>query len=93
MPGADLGSIKKFFVVHQPNDNRGINKMVCENLTKRGFEATTGEAKDVPSGVDATVTYQDKRMWDITMYLLQLDIQFRKPQSDIPLATGQSLRT
>jgi hypothetical protein len=32
-------------------------------------------------------------MWDITMYMIQLDVQFRKPQNDMPLATGSSRRT
>lgn len=93
MPGADLGSIKKYYVVHLPADNRGVNKMIADNLVARGCEATTGEAVNVPADAQALVTYQDKWMWDITMYMIKLDVQFRKPQNDMPLATGTSIRT
>ena len=39
------------------------------------------------------MTYVDKWMWDITMYLLELTVTIRDPQSDFPLATGNSLHT
>jgi hypothetical protein len=93
MPGADIASIKKYYVVHLPADSRGVNKLIADNLVARGYEATTGEAVNVPADTQALVTYQDKWMWDITMYMLKLDVQFRKPQNDMPLATGTSTRT
>jgi len=93
MPGADIGSIKKYYVVHLPADSRGVNKLIADDLVARGYEATTGEAVNVPADAQALVTYQDKWMWDITMYMIKLEVQFRKPQSDMPLATGTSLRT
>jgi hypothetical protein len=43
--------------------------------------------------VDALVTYKDKWMWDITMYMLELTITIRDPQNDYPLATGNSFHT
>jgi len=39
------------------------------------------------------VTYVDKWMWDITMYLLELTITIRDPQTDYPLANGNSYHT
>lgn len=93
MPGANLGELKSYYVVHLPADSREVNKLICDDLIARGYRASTGEAINTPAEVDALVTYQDKWMWDITMYMLQLDIQFRKPTTEIPLATGQSLRT
>jgi hypothetical protein len=93
MPGADLSSIKKYYVVRLPADNRGVNKMIADNLVARGYEATTGEAVNVPADAQALVTYQDKWMWDITMYMIQLDVQIRQPKNDMPMATGTSMRT
>jgi hypothetical protein len=46
----------------------------------------------VPAEVDATLTYQDKWMWDITMYMIQLTVQLREPKTDIALATAKSYR-
>ena len=93
LPGADLAGSKKYYVVHLPADNREVNKLITDNLKARGYEATTGEAVNVPAGAQILVTYQDKWMWDITMYMIQLDIQFRNPSNDMALATGSSLRT
>lgn len=93
MPGADLRSVKTYYVVRLPADNRGIEKLIAEDLTARGYKATHGEMVNVPTPVDALVTYQDKWMWDLSMYLLQLEVQIRNPQSQLPLATGSSLRT
>lgn len=93
VPGADLNTVKKFYVVRLPADNRGVEKLIVQDLVGRGYVATSGEAVNVPADVDAVVTYQDKWMWDITMYMIQLDIQLRKPSNDMPLASGSSMRT
>lgn len=45
------------------------------------------------AGVDAVVTYVDRWMWDITMYLLELTIMIRDPNTDFPLATGNAMYT
>jgi hypothetical protein len=39
------------------------------------------------------VTYQDKWIWDITMYVLELTITVRDPKTDYPLASGNSMHT
>ncbi|MBL9205612.1 MAG: hypothetical protein JNN01_11040 [Opitutaceae bacterium] len=92
-PGTNLGALKKFYVVRLPADTRGINQLIADEFSRRGFEASTGEVINAPAGVDAVVTYQDKWMWDLTMYMIRLDIQLRKPQNDVPMAIGSSLRT
>lgn len=93
VPGANLGSIKKIYVVHLAADQRGVDGLIADQLNKMGFEATRGEKAQTPADADAIVTYQDKWMWDITMYMIQLDVQVRKPGSEVALATGHSLRT
>jgi hypothetical protein len=93
MPGTDLSKLKTFYVQKLPADGRGIEQLIAQRLTQMGFTATSG-ASDTPSSpVDATVTYQDKWMWDITMYMIELSIQMRDPQSHMVLATGHSIRT
>ncbi|MDB6166534.1 MAG: hypothetical protein JWQ83_1674 [Lacunisphaera sp.] len=91
-PGANLAKIKKIYVVHLPPDERGINRVIADQLNLMGYQALTGEANAVPAGIDATLTYQDKWMWDITMYMIRLSVQLREPQSDIALATATSYR-
>jgi len=93
MPGTDLSKLKTFYVQKLPADERGVEQLIAQRLTHMGFTATSG-ASDTPSSpVDAIVTYQDKWMWDITMYMLQLDMQVRDPRSGMVLVSGQSIRT
>lgn len=93
-PDADIGKVKSFYVVKVPSDDRNIDKLISDNLQKRGFRATGGpQPATAPAGVDAVVTYNDKWMWDITMYMLELTIQFRNPQNNFPMATGNSFHT
>lgn len=92
-PGADLGAIKSYYVVHLPKDGRNINKLICDNLTLRGYKATTGETGNAPADSQALVTYQDKWVWDMAMYMLKLDVQFRDPKTDVALASGEVLHT
>lgn len=55
--------------------------------------ATTGPESMAPEDIDVIVTYKDKWMWDITMYMIELTISFREPGTDYPLAEGNSYRT
>jgi hypothetical protein len=93
VPGTDLASIKNYYVVMPLGDKNNLNNLICADLKSRQLQATTGLATQAPSEAQVLVTYQDKWCWDMTSYLLQLDIQFRKPATDVPVATGSSLRT
>ncbi len=73
--------------------NRGIEAMIAAELNAMGKTATSGAAAKPVSPVDAVVTYQDKWMWDITMYMLELTIDLRSPETNYKFATGRSFRT
>jgi hypothetical protein len=91
-PSARLDAIKTMHVKKLDKDSRGIDQLIADNLRKRGYQVTAGAAQ--PAGtVDAVVTYADKWMWDITMYMLELTVQIRDPKTDYPLATGNSYHT
>jgi hypothetical protein len=92
MPGADLSKVKTMYVVKLPNDDRGVGELIQTNLSKRGYQVGIGTEKKPAQPTDAVVTYVDKWMWDITMYLLQLTITVND-NTDFPLATGNSLHT
>jgi hypothetical protein len=92
-PGTNLGELKTIYVVHLPKDERGIDRLIADRLNVMGKQATSGEKAAIPADVDAVVTYQDKWMWDITMYMIELNIQLRHPKTDMSFASGHSLRT
>jgi hypothetical protein len=92
LPGANLSKVKSVYVVRSPADERGVHEAIKGALFKRGYEVSSGPAQQPPYKADAVVTYIDKWMWDITMYLLELTITVRDP-NDFPLATGHSMHT
>lgn len=91
-PGVDLSNIRTIYVIKLLADGREINKVIADELSLLGYQATTGLETDIPQGVDATLTYQDRWMWDITMYMLRLNIQVRDPKTGALLAEGESYR-
>jgi len=91
---ADMSKVRTFYVVKIPADERGVDLLIRDNLIKRGFQATAGpEAPATPVQADAVVTYADKWMWDMTMYMLELTITMKNPADNFPLATGNSYHT
>jgi hypothetical protein len=90
-PTADLTRIKSMHVVRNAPDGRAINLIIAKKLETMGFRVTTGLDRTLDCG--ALVTYQDKWMWDITMYMLELTIAIRDPKNDFPLASGNSYHT
>ncbi len=91
-PGADLSKLKTFYVAKLPADERGIERLVAARLTQMGFEATSGAEPKPVQAADALVTYQDRWMWDITMYMIRLNVQIRDGRTGSILATGESMR-
>jgi len=90
-PGAKLDTLKTMHVTKLPQDGRNIDALIADKLRTRGYTVTTGP--QAPARVDALVTYADKWMWDITMYMLELTVTVREPKTDYPLATGNSFHT
>jgi len=86
-----LNSLKTMHVSKLEADGRGIDGLIADKLRTRGYTVTNGTEK--PRSVDALVTYKDKWMWDITMYMLELTITIRDPKNDFPIATGNSFHT
>ncbi len=91
-PSTNLSALKTMYVKKIPADDGGTNVLIADKLRSKGVTVTTG-TEAPPSNVDAVVTYIDKWMWDITMYMLELTITIRDPNTEFPLATGNSYHT
>lgn len=91
-PDVHLERLKTFYVARLPADDRGIQKLICARLQQLGYRSTWGDARTPPSPVDAVVTYQDRWMWDITMYMIRLDVQVRDGRTGAILAYGEVMR-
>jgi hypothetical protein len=90
-PETRLADLKMMHVKKYPDDNAKVDELIAEKLRTKGVSVTTGA--EVPKGIDALVTYVDKWMWDITMYMLELTVVLRNPETDFPLASGNSFHT
>jgi hypothetical protein len=90
-PGTDLSMLKTMYVKKLPADKE-THQLIANKLSSKGVKVTTGEG-DAPGNVDAIITYMDKWMWDMTMYMLELTININDPKSGAQLATGNSLHT
>lgn len=90
-PSVNLSSLKTMYVKKIADDDNTYT-LIADKLRSKEVTVTTG-TEAAPTGVDAVVTYIDKWMWDITMYMLELTITIRDPKSDFPMATGNSFHT
>ncbi len=91
-PSADLSKIKTVYVQKLEGDGYGVYQVITDQLNVLGFTATTGTSDYPPEPVDAIVTYVDRWMWDLTMYMIRLNIQIRDGKTRAILASGESYR-
>ena len=93
VPGASLDELGKIFVVRFEPDKRHLNSIIADKLALMGHPAVAGEADEVPDDIDTLVTYRDNWHWDITMYMIRINIQFRNRKTKELIASGESYRT
>jgi len=92
-PGADLSKMKTAYVVKFDKDVHKVNEIIAKKLESKGYSVTTGPEMTPPYKADVAVTYTDRWMWDLTMYMIELTVNFRDPKTSFPIATGNSLHT
>jgi hypothetical protein len=92
-PDKDFVSADIVYVERHEADERGINQLIADNVATRGWLATTGDKGEAPGNTTVLVTYIDKWMWDITMYMIDLTITLRDPETRSAFASGNSMHT
>ncbi|MDO8771833.1 MAG: SHOCT domain-containing protein [Burkholderiaceae bacterium] len=91
-PSTDLSALRTMYVKHNPSDNSGVNSEIADKLRSKGVTVAMGS--EAPSRqFDAIVTYLDKWVWDMSMYMLELTITIRDPKTESPKAMGNSYHT
>jgi hypothetical protein len=93
LPSVDLGAQRTFGVRRLAADNRGIDRLLVEELRRWNRSARALADTESLTDAEVLVTYQDRWMWDLTMYMLSLDVQLRDPETEEILASGQVTRT
>lgn len=90
---AGVGRLRTFYVRKHADDDYNLAEEMAARLELMGYRATSGSAHSPPGRVDAVVSYMDRWMWDMTMYMISLDVQLREPGSDTILATAKTVRS
>lgn len=90
-PSLQWDKIKSLHIKQTEGEDGSTRKLISEKFKSAGFAVTSDpEPQGKP---DAVVTYLDRWMWDITMYMLELTITLKEPQTNAALATGNSFHT
>jgi len=93
VPGAAFNELGKIYVVRFQPDKRHLNTIIADRLTLMGYPATAGEKSEMPDNIDTLVTYKDNWQWDITNYMIRINIQFRDGKTKTLIISGESYRT
>jgi hypothetical protein len=91
-PDAHVKDLHSFYVAQEKDDDNGIDKLIAARLSTLGYLASYGASPKPPEQVDAIITYQDRWTWDITMYMVKLDMQIHDGESGATIARAQSVR-
>lgn len=89
----DLKTIKTIYLVAPAVDKYKVAEVIKNDLSKRGYQVSVGPAMPSPYAADVVVTYIDKWMWDLSMFMIELSVAFRNPTNDFPALSGNSLHT
>ena len=92
-PGKEIVNADVFYVERFGPDERDLHTKIADNLSVRGYTVTFGPEGEAPDDATVVVTYVDKWMWDITMYMIELTITFRDPASGAAIGSGNSYHT
>ena len=90
-PSLRWDTIKSVHVQKLEGEDGSVRKLIVDKFRASGFTVST-DPDPLPQ-VDALVTYYDKWMWDITMYLLELTVTLHDPKTQVAVASGNSLHT
>jgi hypothetical protein len=88
-----VAKMRSFYVRKHADDDYKLGEDIVAQLQEMGYRATTGSAASPPTKVDGVITYMDRWTWDITMYMISLDMQLREPVSDFSLVTAKTMRS
>jgi hypothetical protein len=82
-----------YFVQRHDKDTRDLAATIAEAMQVRGLSATAGTAAELPAEATYVVTYVDKWVWDMRMYLYDLRIDLRDARDQSILGYGQSMQS
>jgi hypothetical protein len=86
--GANLTRSQKVYVERRFADGRGIDQLIVQELSRLGYDASSGPLTMTPPDTQTVLTYIDEWNWDFTLYMIGLEVQVRDARSGQVLATA-----
>lgn len=86
LSGQNLDGVKRFFVLANANDSRGLAHQVVHALRARDRIAETGPATMMPDDTQLVISYDDQWSWDFGERLVYLQISARGRRDQQPAA-------
>lgn len=92
-PGQTFDDLGQVYVAHFAPDKRNLHQTIASELTALGYPAQSGELESMPASTDTLVTYMDNWMWDVTNYMIKINIQFKDATTRQLIVSGESQRS
>ena len=89
----DQAQAATYYVQRHDRDTRDLASTIAKRMQVRGLVATSGAVASRPADVDYLVTYVDKWMWDMRMYLFDLRIDVRDARDESIVGFGESMQS
>lgn len=84
----DLAPFKRVYVEHNLTDDRHLDELIVQELTRLGYQASHGPLTMLPDKTDAILTYEHRWEWDFKTYLIELRVAVRTARTNKKLADG-----
>jgi hypothetical protein len=82
-----------YFVELHDKDARNLAATIAERMQVRGLRAVSGTSAQRSPEAQYVVTYTDRWMWDMRMYLFDLRIDLRDAGTQSIVGYGQSMQS
>lgn len=92
VPGASIDRNLVYKIEKEKDDERGLAEIIFRQLKKKGLNVIL-ESPDTSKDYDIKVVYGGQWQWDVTWYLLNVDIRFYEKEPSLLIASAYSHRT
>ena len=89
----NLSKQSNYYIVFSSRDEHALHELLRENMALRGYSVSSGFEDRMPEDTDYMLKYGSQWQWDITWYLLNLDVKVYHPDTKLLAASAHSQRT
>lgn len=87
-----LENMRSIYVAHFAPDDRHLERTIADDLKLRGYNVSYGDGNNIPANVDTIVTYVDHWQWDLSNYMIDIEIEFRQAKDKEKIISAKSYR-